>query len=51
MPYRYAIVKRNKFLTDNAEIILAYVRNTYGNAFKMPAYVRRKNKRIIGFES
>lgn len=47
VPYRYAILRRNEWLADNADIIISHVIHTMGGAEKMLKYAERKNKKII----
>ncbi len=46
-PYRYAILKRNEFMINAADLVIAYVENTWGGAFTTLEFARRKKKRII----
>lgn len=47
VPYKYAIVKRNEWMIDKADLIIAYVKHSYGGAYKSLVYAKRKKKRII----
>ena len=47
VPYRYAILRRNEWLANNADIIISHVIHTMGGAEKMLKYAERKNKKII----
>lgn len=49
VPRRYAISKRNEYMVDNADVVVAYVVYGYGGASKMLEYAERKHKRIIRF--
>ena len=44
IPRRYAILYRNRYIADSADILIAYVTHKYGGAYKMYQYARRKNK-------
>ena len=46
VPRKYAILYRNRYIVDNADILIAYVTHKYGGAYKMYQYARRKNKEI-----
>ena len=45
-----AIVKRNQYMVDEAEVVVAYVKYKNGGAAKTLKYAERKNKRIIAVE-
>ena len=47
VPRRFAISRRNKWMVDKADVILAYVTHDWGGAAKTLAYAKRKNKKII----
>ncbi len=47
VPKRFAIIKRNEFMVDSADISICYVRHEYGGAYKAYTYARRKNKPLI----
>lgn len=44
-----AIPKRNEWLVDNADVIVAYVFESYGGAYKTLQYALGKNKKIIQY--
>ena len=46
VPPRYAILHRNKWIVDKADIIISYIDRQYGGAYKMYEYAKRKNKNI-----
>ncbi len=46
-PLKYAIVERNKYMIDRADIVIAGVYKQYGNAYKFLNYARSKNKIIL----
>ena len=46
IPLRYAILHRNKWMVDQASIVIAYVTHKYGGAYTMYRYAKRKNKEI-----
>ena len=46
-PPRFAIIKRNKWMIDSADLIIAYVSQTYGGAYKSLKYAQKHNKMII----
>ena len=47
IPPRVAIVKRNEWMIQKADFIIAYVKHTYGGAYKALQYARKKKKSII----
>lgn len=47
VPYRYAILRRNEWMADTADIVISYIRYTWGGAFKMQSYAKRRHKNII----
>lgn len=46
-PKRYAILKRNKWMIDNSDILVAYVSHSWGGAAKTLEYAHRKNIEIM----
>ena len=44
---KYAINKRNEWMVDRADLIIAYVKHTYGGAYKSFLYAMRRKKHII----
>ena len=46
-PPRFAIRKRNEWMINEADLIIAYVKQTYGGAFTAMDYARRKKKHVI----
>ena len=46
VPPRYAISHRNKWIVGQADIIIAYIKQTYGGAYSMYRYAQRKNKEV-----
>ena len=47
VPRRYAISRRNEWMVDQADVVVAYVDHGWGGAAKTLEYAKRKNKRII----
>ena len=47
VPYKFAIVERNKWMVDQADVIILCVEREYGGAFQAVKRARKKNKRII----
>ena len=51
VPRRYAISKRNEFMVDNVDVVVAYVIYGFGGASKTLQYAERNNKRIIQYSN
>ena len=47
VPRRYAVVRRNRWMIDNTDIVIAYVTHDWGGAAKTFEYAKRKKKRAI----
>ena len=47
IPPKFAIGKRNEWMIDQADLIIAYVKHPYGGAYQSLNYARRKGKRIL----
>ena len=47
VPLKFAISKRNEWMVDRADLIIAYVKHTYGGAYKSFLYAKRRKKHII----
>ena len=47
IPPRLAILKRNEWMIDNSDFLIAYVEHSYGGAAKTLEYAKRKNNIII----
>lgn len=47
VPPRFAIVKRNEWMVEHSDVIVAYVKCSYGGAANSVRHAERKNKRII----
>ena len=47
VPYKYAIVKRNEWMADNAQYIILHSIYSWGGTARMETYAKRKNKKII----
>ena len=46
-PLRFAISKRNQWMVNNSDVLVAYVEFHWGGAEKMLAYAKQKKKKII----
>ena len=47
VPMRFAINKRNEWMINQADLVIAYVDHTFGGAYKTLQYAKRKKKQII----
>ena len=47
VPRKFAILKRNEWMVDSADLVIAYVKYSWGGASKTLEYAKRKNKPII----
>lgn len=47
VPYKYAIVKRNEWMVQQADLIFSYVIHGWGGAATTLAFAKRRRKRII----
>ena len=47
VPRKFAILKRNEWMVDEADLIIAYVMYSWGGAAKTLEYAKRKKKTII----
>ena len=47
VPRKFAILKRNEWMVDEADLVIAYVIYSCGGAAKTLEYAKRKNKTII----
>jgi len=47
VPRRYAIARRNRWIADASDIIIAYVVASYGGAYDALKYARQKHKAIV----
>lgn len=49
VPKRFAILKRNEWMVDNCDLLIAYVKYSWGGARKTLDYAIRKKKPYINF--
>lgn len=47
VPRRYAILRRNEWMVQAADVVVAYVLHDWGGAARTLDYARRKKKRIV----
>ena len=46
-PIKFAISYRNKWMVEQADLVIAYITHEYGGAFQTYQYAKRKKKTII----
>ncbi len=46
-PLRFAISKRNEWMMEQADIVIAYVKHDFGGAYRAVLTAKRRNKKII----
>jgi predicted Rossmann fold nucleotide-binding protein DprA/Smf involved in DNA uptake len=46
-PNRFAIVRRNRYIAENVDVILCYIKNKSGGAFNAVKYAMNRNIQII----
>ena len=49
VPRRFAILKRNEWMVEHSDVVVAYVHYTWGGAAKTLEYAQRKGKEIIRY--
>lgn len=47
VPMRFAIVKRNEWMVNKADVVIAYVEHDWGGAYKTYDYAIKKKKQLI----
>lgn len=47
VPRKYAIIRRNEWMIDSTDIIIAYVKYSWGGAARTLEYAKRKKKTVI----
>ena len=51
VPRKFAILKRNEWMVKEADLVIAYVKYSWGGAAKTLEYAKRKKKTIINLAS
>ena len=46
-PPKFAITYRNKWMVEQADLVIAFVQNTYGGAYQTYRHAQKKEKEII----
>ena len=47
VPRKFAIIYRNRWMVDKADIVLTYVKHSFGGAAQFKEYATKKNKSVI----
>lgn len=47
VPPRFAIIKRNRWMIENCDLVIVYIERTFGGAYKSFEYALKKGKKII----
>ena len=47
VPRKFAVLKRNEWMVEEADLVIAYVKYSWGGATKTLEYAKRKKKRIV----
>ena len=50
VPKKLAIVRRNQWMVEQADVVVDYVLHSWGGAAMTLEYAKRKKKRIISFQ-
>ena len=50
VPKRYAIIRRNYWIVEKSDLIIAYVNHSWGGAHKMYERAKKLGKRIINLQ-
>ena len=51
VPKRYAVSRRNEYMIDRSDVVIAFVTRSFGGAYKTLCYAQRKQKRIIRYDN
>ena len=47
VPPKYAILKRNQYMAEQADLIVTYVHHSFGGAYRAAEYAKKKGKETI----
>lgn len=50
VPSRYAIVHRNRWMAESADVVLAYVLHNWGGAYTAAKWAKQKGVNVIYYE-
>ena len=48
-PPRFAILKRNQWMVDESELVVAYVRHSWGGAANLLEYAKKRDKKTVAY--
>ncbi len=48
---RYSIIRRNRWIVDNCDFVIAYVQRCWGGAYKTLQYALKVNKKVVNIAS
>ena len=51
VPLKFAIEHRNRWMVENADLIISYVEKQYGGAYKTFSFAKKRGKRIINLST
>ena len=51
VPRRFAISRRNEYMIDESDVVVAYVLHSFGGAYTTRQYAKREGKIIIDYPS
>lgn len=51
VPKKFAIVQRNRWMVEQADVVVSYVLHSWGGAAMTLEYATRKKKQIISFQT
>lgn len=46
VPPKFAIIKRNEWMIDKSDFLIAYVEHNWGGAYRTLEYAKRKKKNV-----
>lgn len=46
-PPKFALVYRNRYMAEKADLLIAYVNRSWGGAYQMYQYAKQKGKRVL----
>ena len=50
-PKKYAVLYRNRYMADCADIVIVYIKHRFGGAFQAYSYAAKKKKKIYNIEN
>ena len=51
VPQRLAILKRNEYMVDKADLVIAYIEREEGGAYSAVKYAKKLNKKVVNIGS